>query len=171
MQKLLGAMLVIVGCLGIGISYVEREKRRIAFFYLWESIIKMFLSEISYRKQSLAFAGYEIGEKIGGKEGECLKKISERMQLCESGFVQIWKEEWNHYFNTTKLEKTEKKMIEEFVMFVGFEDEIVQLKMVEEQLEKWTDNRKSIQEGQQERERIIWTISFCIGAVIVLVLL
>ena len=171
-MKLVGAICILLGAVGLGFLYVQKEKERIAFAQLWENIMEMFLSEISYRKQSLALASYEIGGKIGGKEGECFRKICERMQqYAGDRFADIWLLEWSMYFKERKLSNTEKKLIEEFVLITGFEDEIIQKKIVEEQLRKWKETRINIQKGQQERERIVWTVSLCGGIVLVLILI
>ena len=169
---MVGVICILLGALGCGFSYIQRDKDRIIFAQMWENIMEMFLSEISYRKQSLALAGYEIGEKIGGKEGECFQKICLRMQqYVGESFADIWISEWNIYFKERKVQEAEKKLIEEFVLLTGFEDEIIQKKMVEEQIRKWKEMKLNIQKGQQERERIVWAVSLCGGIVLVLILI
>ncbi|MBR5597888.1 MAG: stage III sporulation protein AB [Lachnospiraceae bacterium] len=172
MLKIAGSICIMLGTSGIGFLYIQKEREKIMFAQMWENIMQMFLSEISYRKQSLAFAGYEIGEKIGGREGECFQRIFERMQQYRGeGFANIWIEEWNLYFKERKLQEEEKKLIEEFAVFTGFEDEVIQIKLVEEQREKWKERKLTIRKGQLERERIVWTISLCAGIVLILVLI
>ena len=75
MQKLLGVVFVITGSLGMGYFYLEKEKQKINFIEMWDNVLSMFINEIVYKKQSLVFAVYEIGQKIGGREGECFSKI------------------------------------------------------------------------------------------------
>ena len=170
MLKMIGIICIMSGVLGSARNYVQKERKKISYAEMWECIMQMFLSEISYKKQSLAFAGYEIGEKIGGKEGECFKKIFERMQGYEGkGFSQIWLEEWNEYFKEQKLQEKERKLIEEFALFLGFEDERIQISLMEEQREKWREIKINTRKGQQEREKIVWTVSWCAGIVLILI--
>lgn len=171
MLQVLGASMVIMGSLGMGYYYMEKEQKKIDRIEIWESIMQMFISEITYKKQTLAFACYEIGEKIGKKEGAILKKIS----LCMQGdkrdsFHSIWKKECKSYCKEEKVDKNIQAMILNFAMLIGFDDEVIQKKMIQEQKEKWKNLRVKLQEEHQERKRIILLLSSCLGMVIVLIL-
>lgn len=172
MQKLLGVMFVITGSLGMGYFYLEKEKQKINFIEMWDNVLSMFTNEIVYKKQSLVFAVYEIGQKIGGKEGECFTQIYRRMvnQKYE-GFSKIWKDEWNTYCNNKKSGFKEKALIEEFTNVTGYDDEEILVKIIEEQQKKWRNLREEIVEGQQERKKIVWTLSICFGLMLILILL
>ena len=172
MLKMVGAICVMTGSLGCGLIYVQNQRHKIMYAGLWENIMQMFLSEISYKKQSLYLAVYEIAERIGGREGECFKRIYERYQRYEGeSFSLLWEEEWNWYFKERRMQEAEKKLIQEFAEVSGYEDERIQMKLVEEQREKWKDLKISIRKGQQEREKIVWTVSWCAGIVLILILI
>ncbi len=172
MQKLLGVVFVITGSIGMGYFYLEKEKQKINFIEMWDNVLSMFINEIVYKKQSLVFAVYEIGQKIGGREGECFSQIYSRMmnQKCE-GFSNIWKDEWNTYCNKKKSSQKEKLLIEEFANVTGYDDEEILVKIIEEQQKKWRNLREEIVEGQQERKKIVWTLSICFGLMLILILL
>lgn len=172
MQKLLGVVFVITGSLGMGYFYIEKEKQKISFIEMWDNVLSMFTNEIVYKKQTLAFAVYEIGQRLGGKEGECFLQIHNRMvnQKCE-GFAQIWRDEWNTYCNMKKSCQKERILIEEFVNVTGYDDEKVLVKIIQEQQKKWRKLQEEILEGQQERKKIVWTLSICFGLMLILILL
>ena len=172
MQKILGAIFVITGSLGVGYFYIEKENQNINFIEMWDNILSMFINEISYKKQSLVFAVYEIGKKIGGKEGECFGKIYQRMmEYSREGFSSIWKDEWEKYFKNRKISQKERVLIEEFVNVTGYDDEEILVKIMEEQQKKWRNLRMEIVEGQQERKKIIWTLSMCLSLMLILILI
>ena len=172
MQKFLGIIFVITGSLGMGYVYIEKEKQKINFIEMWDNILSIFTNEISYKKQSLAFAAYEIGEKIGGKEGECFKRIYKRMmEHSREGFSYIWTDEWGKYFKNRKIAQKERTLIEEFINVTGFDDEKILVRIMEEQQNKWRNLRVEIMEGQQERKKIIWTLSICFSLMLVLILI
>ena len=172
MQKILGAIFVITGSLGVGYFYIEKENQNINFIEMWDNVLSMFINEISYKKQSLVFAVYEIGKKIGGKEGEYFGKIYQRMmEHSREGFSSIWKDEWEKYFKNRKISQKERVLIEEFVNVTGYDDEEILVKIMEEQQKKWRNLRMEIVEGQQERKKIIWTLSMCLSLMLILILI
>ena len=172
MQKILGVIFVITGSLGMGYFYIEKEEQKIAFIEMWDNILSMFANEIAYKKQSLAFAAYEIGKKLGGKEGECFGQIYQRMvEHNREGFSFIWKDEWGKYFKCRKVSQKERGLIEEFVNVTGFDDEEILVGIIEEQQKKWRNLRIEIAEGQRERKKIIWTLSMCFSLMLILILI
>ena len=171
MLQMLGSIMVILGTLGMGYGYIEKEKKRIQRIEVWERIMQMFISEITYKKQTLAWACYEIGNKAGGNEGEVLKNISDRMQeITRESFPVIWTDECEKYCKEEKIDGDTKELIKGFGSLTGFEDEIVQQKMIEEQQEKWKKRRVKLQDEHQERKRIVILLSLCLGVVTVLIL-
>lgn len=171
MLQMLGACMLFLGIMGIGYEYVEKEQKIISVIEKWEYIMQMFISEITYKKQPLAFACREIGEKIGGEEGNCLKKISLQMQKKgSSSFKEIWDKEWKKYCKEEKMDGESKELIKEFGILTGFEDEMLQKKMIAEQKEKWSSKKIALQKEHKERKRIILLLSSCLGIVIVLIL-
>lgn len=171
MLQLLGSVMIILGSLGIGYRYVEKNKKIICVIEKWESILQMFISEITYKKQPLSLACREIGEKIGGNEERCLIRISERMQENRREcFSSIWQEESLKYCSEEELPEEEKVLIKEFCRLTGFEDEDIQKKLIEGQREKWKCIRMQKQEEYQERKKLILTLSSCMGLMLVLIL-
>ena len=172
MQKILGVIFVIIGSLGVGYFYIEKENQKIVFIEMWDNILSMFTNEISYKKQSLAFAAYEIGKRLGGKEGECFGQIYQRMmEHNRERFSYIWKDEWGKYFKNRKTSPKERALIEEFVNVTEFDDEEILVRVIEEQQKKWRNLRIEIAEGQQERKKIIWTLSMCFSLMLILILI
>lgn len=171
MLQLLGCVLILIGSIGIGYAYIEKEQKIIGVTQTWEHMMQMFISEITYKKQPLSLACCEIGEKIGGKEGEYLKRIAHRMQdKGRNTFEKIWCMEWQNYYKEEKITVEIKKLIKEFGILTGFEDEMIQKKMIEEQLEKWKSMRIKMQQEHGERKRLILLLSSGLGVITVLIL-
>lgn len=171
MLQMLGACLVLLGCLGYGYGMIRRNKEVLRIMEIWECILQMFVSEIMYKKQALGYACYEIGGKVGGKEGELLQKISKRVNEKQSGhFYQIWEEECENYCKEVKIRARERELINEFGKMTGFEDGEVHKNMIGMQMEKWRNERVRKQEEFLERKKIILTLSSCIGMMIILIL-
>lgn len=171
MLQMLGACMILLGTMGIGYSYIEKERKIICVIEKWEHIMQMFISEITYKKQPLSLACLEIGEKTGGKEGACLTKVAERMQdKSRENFCIIWEKVCLKYCKEEKITMEVQFMLKEFGALTGFEDEEVQKRMIEEQKEKWKNLRLRKQEEHQERKRLILILSSCMGIMIVLIL-
>lgn len=171
MLQVLGSFMVMFGVMGMGYGYIEKEKKRIHRLEVWEGILQMFISEITYKKEPLALACYEIGKKAGEKEGKVLKIISQRMlEITRKSFPVIWQEECEKYCKEEKVDCDTRELIQSFGILTGFEDEALQKKMIEEQKEKWKKLRVKLQDEHQERKRIVLLLSSCLGLVIVLIL-
>ena len=172
MQKLLGTICVISGFIGMGYSYMEKESQKIIFIEMWDYVLSLFLNEIAYKKQSLAYATYEIGQRLEGREGACFRRIYERMQdHNRKAFSEIWMDEWGIYLKGKKNYVKEGSLIREFINITDVEDEVIMVRMIEEQQEKWRHLQMEIANGQQERKKIVWTLSICFGLMLILILL
>lgn len=171
MLQMLGACMVLLGCLGSGYAMIRKSKEVLRIMEQWEYILQMFVNEIMYKKQTLGYACYEIGQKIGGTEGELLERISKRISERQSGcFQQIWKEECMNYCKEVQMPEKAVELIREFGQMTGFEDGEVHKKIIEMQMEKWRNERVRKQEELLERKKIILTLSSCIGMMIILIL-
>lgn len=171
MLQLLGACMILLGSMGLGYSYIERERKIICVIEKWEHIMQMFISEITYKKQPLSYACRVIGEKAGGEEGRCLKKVAERMQEKNRlRFGEIWNEEFQKYGGKQKITEELQNALMEFGVLSGFEDEEIQIRMIEGQQEKWKTLRIKKQKEHQERKKLITTLSFSMGLMLVLIL-
>ncbi|MBR4982768.1 MAG: stage III sporulation protein AB [Lachnospiraceae bacterium] len=171
MLQMLGSLMILLGTMGIGYSYIQKEEKIISVIENWEHIMQMFISEITYKKQPLAFACYEIGEKVGKEEGRCLKTVADRMQSKNrESFWIVWEEECRRYSKREKLTEEMKVNLREFGVLTGFEDEEIQKRMIEVQGEKWKSLRIRKQKEHRERKRLIWILSSCMGIMLILVL-
>lgn len=171
MLQLLGSCLILLGTMGMGYRYIQKEQKIICVIEKWEHIMQMFVSEITYKKQPLAFACHEIGERIGSEEGKCLKIVAERMQSKKREcFWVIWKEECGKYCKKERITEDITELLNEFGVLTGFEDEEIQKRMIEGQGEKWKNLRLRKQKEHQERKRLIWILSSCVGIMLILVL-
>lgn len=172
MLQVLGSLFIIMGTLGLGIRYLDKERQRVHFLEKWEYITELFISEVTYHKQPLSLASIEIGKKIGGTEGERLKIIGERIRDGDQhSFSEIWNKEWSGALKKIPLKREEKIMVLEFSVFIGFENQEMQEKMLISQREKWKKVRERAQEEGQEKRKIVMLLSFSIGILIVLILL
>lgn len=171
MLKILGSCMIFLGILGIGYTYIEREEKIIHVIEMWEYIMHMFISEITYKKQPLSLACHVIGEKIGKEEGKCLKRVAERMKNKKGdGFWKVWEEECQAYIKKEKIIEELQPIIKGFGVLTGFEDVEIQEKLMIEQQEKWKNLRVRKQKEHQERKRLIWILSSCMGLMLVLIL-
>lgn len=171
MLQMLGSCMILLGTMGIGYDFIQKEYKIICVIETWEHIMQMFISEITYKKQPIAFACYEIGEKIGREEGKCLKTVAERMHSKKrESFWRIWEEECWKYGKKEKIPEEIKEMLKEFGVLTGFEDEEIQKRMIEKQGEKWRNLRLRKQKEHQERKKLIWILSSCMGIMLILIL-
>lgn len=168
----MGAILIITGSIGMAYFYIEKEKQKMAFIEMWDNVLSMYINEIAFKKQSLAFASYEIGQRIGGKEGDCFRRIYARMiQHNRESFSNIWMDEWKNYLKDKRSSHKERILIEEFINISRLEDEEILVRMMEEQQKKWRNLCTEVGKEQQERKKMIWTLSICFSLMLILILI
>ena len=171
MLQLLGSCMIMLGTMGWGYRYIQKEEKNIDVIERWEQIMQMFISEITYKKQTLPFACIEIGKKIGREEGIYLKTVADRMlNSRRESFLIIWEEECMKYIKQEGLTEEIRENIKQFGVLTGFEDEEIQKRMMEEQKEKWKSLLIRKQKENGERKRLIGILSSCMGIMLILIL-
>lgn len=169
MLQLIGGIFIMLGCFGIGNRMVLdlRDERKTLIDFL--QFLTLLQSEITYKKETIPDGCGKCGEKIGGKIGEHLVKIQEKV---ENGlpFSQAWGEEIKGYIAGKKLKKEVKEYLIAFPKQVGFSDGNMQVLAVEQYVSELHRIKQELEENLKEQSKVIRALSLCGGAILALIL-
>ena len=130
-MQMLGAGLILTGCLGLGLWYRQQMVQRLHLTRALICILEQWISEIRYNNSSLPECCRQIGRQREGRMGEICTEVYREYAETEGGFLEIAAESFRRQLQTLPLKKED---IEEFLRFAGKEgytDETMQIKSIE----------------------------------------
>lgn len=172
MLKLAGILLLMTGCIGLGINKVAEEKRRIRELREIRRIVQRIQSEMVYGKRTLP----EICLLLS----QCMKEPYQRafleiFQCLEendgSTFESIWKERMNACMETMPLKEEEKEILRCLPEQNGILDETIQAADVGQSLDILTEHIRQAEAEYENKSKVIISISVMAGLFLVILLL
>jgi len=172
MLKGLGALILIIGSVGYGISYSLGQKHTLKELENFQYFFRLLESEVSYHKESIPEAVYQVGKRFGGRIGELVCCLMEKMYAENDGFfAEYWIQGLQEYWKESTLCASERKLIEEFVNCVGCRDDSLQISLLSEYREKLERHRKRKEEMLKGQQRVVMGVSAVGGLVLTILLL
>lgn len=172
MLKICGALFLLSGCIGYGISVSNNLQSAInevkEFVYMYQ----LLRSAISYQKETLPDACRHAGEKIDSSLGCLLRTISDGMEKDrQNTFSHMWKMAVNEYFSNSFLSKKQKEYILRFPDYIGFSDENMQILVIDEYISTLSGQLSEMEKKIVERKRVIMGVSAVSGMILTILLL
>ena len=171
MLHLLGVILVLVGFIGGGIYFCDKEENKIKILTEWKRSLQILCNEIIVRQQPLLFALEETEKRLQGEVAIFYKKVNNEMKERKEELLEVWKKELKIYLKKSLLSTEGKKIIETLEEVLGYEDQKIQLGMLQTEIEIIENYRKEIEKEKKEKKKIILLLSICSGASLILLLI
>lgn len=172
MLKLIGAVLIIAGAAGLGISYRQDLKDRLYHTKCLYTILELLESEIRYSKAALPEACRMISYRVMKPYSAGLYNVWEIMNLNNGlTFSLAWKQEMDKCMHDIPIGSTEK---EEFLMLAestGYADNQIQLKMVEKCKKSLGEAIGHQEEKMENKSKVVMSIGLMGGLFLTIVLL
>ena len=131
-MQMLGAGLILGGCLGLGLWYRQQMVLRLHFTRELICILEQWISEIRYNRSTLPECCRQIGRQRKDCLGEVCDSVYREYAASEdAGFLELAQESFRRKLKTLPLKKED---IEQFLLFVGKEgyaDESMQIRAME----------------------------------------
>lgn len=106
MMKLSGALLLVLGCAGFGWCTCRDMERHIGQLHLLSRAFSMLESEVGYSRATLPEGLIRVGNRLGGRLGECFINVGKKAQGPEGiTFAAAWDEEVAGFLKETCLDK------------------------------------------------------------------
>ncbi len=172
MLGILGAILIIASCTGLGFLYREKEIRRIKELEVLCYTFRIIKSEIILKNQPLPYACQTAGMKVRRNEGKILLKIAETMEMQEGeNFSKVWEDCWKSYLEHAALSGEERRRILEFCSFNGYDDSRLQTDILEEEVGQLGRQYLKAKEELERKQKVILVLSSFGGIILTLILL
>jgi len=172
MLKLIGALLVITGGTGLGLSYRQEMQDRLYHIKCLHRIIELLESEVGYSKASLPEACGMIATRLSEPYSVGLNSIREIMNSNRGlTFSFVWKQEMGRCLQDVNVSTGEKEMFLNFPEGNGYIDNLTQLKAIEK-CKRELDKAISVQEEKIEnKSKVVMSMGLIGGLFITIVLL
>ena len=155
MLHLLGIILVLIGFIGGGIYFCDKEENKIKILTEWKKSLQILCNEIIVRQQPLLFALEETEKRLQGEVAIFYKKVNNEMKERKGELLEVWKKELKIYLKKSLLSIEGKKIIETLEEVLGYEDQKIQLGMLQTEMEIIDNYRKEIEKEKKEKKKII----------------
>lgn len=172
MLKLIGAVLVIAGAAGLGLSYRQDLQDRLYHARRLHTILELLESEISYSKASLPEACRMVSGRMDEPYRAGLYKVWEIMSSNQGlAFSFVWKQEMGKCIRDISIGILEKEEFLNFANSNGYADNRMQIKTLEKCRENLGQSIKKQEERMESKSKVVMSMGLIGGIFLAIVLL
>ena len=172
MLKLAGILLLMTGCIGLGINKVAEEKRRIRDLREIRRIVQRMQSEMMYGKRTLPEICLLFSQCMREPYRSAFLEIFQRINENDgSSLERIWKERMNICMDTMPLREEEKEILRGLPEHQGILDETLQAAGVGQSLDVLEEHIRQAEAEYENKSKVIMSISVMTGLFITILLL
>lgn len=133
MFRIAGAVLVVIGCTGLGFRYRQELKEGLRSLYQIRQIMELMISEISYSKATLPECCRQAGLKSEEPYRSALISIYEQItEKSGVSFAGCWQEEMGKCLKGLPVSAAERDMVLGFAECSGLTDNRMQIRAIEQ---------------------------------------
>ncbi|MBZ4652727.1 MAG: stage sporulation protein [Peptococcaceae bacterium] len=172
MVKFIGALCIISGCGYLGLNIAQMYKKRVELLRMLQSGLNLLETEINYTSTPLPLALKRVADKLHS-ESRILFEHAGRLLSNKKGVTagEAWREGVKVLVKEIPLTNEEINILTLFGYGLGIsakEDQLKNLALVKEQLHM--AEMRAVQ--RMEKHQRMWQyLGFCLGAVVVLILI
>lgn len=172
MIRLLGGIMIVTGCLGMGLWYRDHFIGRLETLRDLQRIQEMLISEIRYGKSTLPECCNQISGRLAEPYSSCFRCIYDRMRE-NTGVVfgQMFQEEMKACLNGLPLTEEDKNHFLSLFSENGFEDESMQIRTIEQSKELLQHTITGLEQENTEKCRMAVGLGAMSGLLLLIVLL
>ena len=172
MFKLLGAVLIGAGCLGLGLWKKEQLCARVRVLKELHRILALLRSEIRYGKATLPECCRQIGVHMVEPYRSCLADIFTEMQEnTGERFEPVFVKHFESCLKEEALTKEDKELFFGFLTIGSYTDGKMQQGTMEQVEEKLRDRIKDLETENVEKSRMAVALGAMSGLFLVIVLI
>lgn len=171
-MRLLGGIMILAGCLGMGLWYREYFMGRLNCLRDLQRIQEMLISEIRYGRSTLPECCNSIAGRLQEPYSSCFGIIYERMR--ENGgvkFGQVFREEIGPCLDKLPLTEADRKCFLSLFSEGGFEEERMQIHTIEQNKEMLQKTVSELERENKDKCRMAVGLGAMSGLLLVIVLI
>lgn len=172
MLKLAGISLLMIGCMGLGISKVSEEKRRIRELREIQRMMLRLRNEIVYGKRTLPEICAIFGECMEEPYKRAFAEIFRRLEENDGSILyKIWKDNMKKCVDSMPLKEDEKAVLINIPAYLGILDESAQAADIGESADMVQERIRRAEAEYENKSRVIMSISLMAGLFLTILLL
>lgn len=172
MLKLAGILLLMTGCIGLGINKVTEEKGRIRELREIRRIVQRMQHEMIYGKRTLPEICLLFGQCMKEPYRSAFLEVFQRLDENDGTALEhIWKERMEACMSGLPLKEEEKEILYSLPQQQGILDETMQAADVGQSLDLLTEHIHRAEAEYENKSRVIMSISVMAGLFLAILLL
>lgn len=172
MLKLAGTILLMMGCIGLGINRVADEKRRIRELREIRRIILRIQSEMVYGKRTLPEICLLLSQYMEEPYSQAFCDIFQNMEKNDGSVLNtIWKEYMEACMKGMPLKEEEKAVLIRLPEHLGILDENIQAANIGQSLDVIEERIRRSETEYESKSKVILSISIMAGLFLIIILL
>lgn len=171
MIKLLGAIMIIFVTTMIGIEFAKKYSNRTKNLRLFKFALQSLNAEIMYGHIPLGVATARISKQLNEPLKHFFYMFSNRIQNENKSVSEIWKESLDEIKEIAALKNTEYEVLIQFGETLGQHDRESQQKHIILAINHLEKEEIEAKDNQLKYERMVRSLGFLSGVLIVLILL
>ena len=170
--KMLGAVLVVLGCSGLGAEAVRQRKESRYLLETLKRMVSQLKGEILYSNLTLPAAFFRAGQRGGGAAGEFFTAVAKRMEETSGvSFEEVWKTETEQFLKNCSLGEAEQEQLRSFGSCLGYLDRDMQERTMMFYMEELEQEIKDLKEAEPEKCRLFLGLGILGGLFLTVILL
>lgn len=171
MLRLVGGVLVIIGCAGFAQSICREGKKRLEMLKQIRSIFEAMKYYIAYQKATIPETLWKLSDKGDDALSAAFKEIYQRVYVKGENFPFAWKEQMEKVLMKSALTKEERKLVINFPSCLGFMEENAQAGALDELLREINLHIEELTSEQKSKNKMIMSLGVAAGVLISILLI
>lgn len=164
--------MVLLGCVGIGLCYREQFKGRIRHMRLLQTMLSMFMSEISFGRATLPECCQMLAHSMPDPYCSCLTDIYDEMQKNRGiDFRELFATRMEIGLAKLPLEKEDVESFLWFTKHGGLQDRELQMKLLQESYDRIYGSILQQESREQSKGQLAVSLGVMSGLLLVVVLI
>ena len=172
MLRLLGGMMIVTGCFGMGLWYRQQFIRRLQVLRVLLGILELLMGEIQYGKATLPECCKRVGERQTEPYRSALLQIYQVMSRNNGEcFPKVFRENMEACLKEVPLSGEDREHFLAFAAGESFEDGRMQLRAIERSRELLLLSTEKMEKENAEKCRMAVGLGAMSGLLLVIILL
>lgn len=172
MLKLAGIIILMLGCVGLGIDKVSEEKRRISQLREIRNMVVRIQNEMVYGKRTLPEICIILSRSAIEPYSSAFLEVFKRLEENDGTILEnIWKEQLKNCMKDMPLEEEEKNILISLPEHMGIMDGAIQAADIGQSLDMLTGHIAKTETEYENKAKVIMSVSVMAGLFLVIWLL
>ncbi|MCM1047967.1 MAG: stage III sporulation protein AB [Clostridiales bacterium] len=164
MLRLVGIIMLMFGCIGLGVNKASEEKQRIVRLREIRRMIVRIQGEMAYGKRTLPEICLIFSENSTEPYNDAFLGIFKQLEANDGRALEdIWKESLTHCMKDMPLEIEEKDILINLTDHMGIMDEASQAADIGQSLDMITDHIAQAEAEYKNKVKVIMSVSIMAG--------